>query len=110
MDLTWHLPLSGGHYVHTGSTNKQRKRAHAFSPGSELLPVLQKALLRTAAYGLAFCSPAYPPDTMHSTALKLRLLNALRSDQVTEGHPVYQNSGRTVTDTLFTLHPSKCGC
>jgi len=50
--------------------------------GYEQVPVLQKALLRTAAYGLAFCSPAYPPHVMHAVALKLRLLNGLRAEQV----------------------------
>jgi hypothetical protein len=44
--------------------------------------VLQKALLRAAAYGLAFCSPAYPPHAMHTTAHKLRLLNVLRGGTV----------------------------
>mmetsp|Transcript_11428 Transcript_11428/g.29770 ORF Transcript_11428/g.29770 Transcript_11428/m.29770 type:complete len:737 (+) Transcript_11428:2-2212(+) len=50
--------------------------------GAELVPVLQKALLRAAAYGLAFCCPAYPPHVMHAMTHKLRLLNTLRGEGV----------------------------
>jgi hypothetical protein len=46
------------------------------------VPALQKALLRTAAYGLAFCSPGYPPHVLHAVVHKLRLLNTLRGPEV----------------------------
>eukprot|EP00967_Tisochrysis_lutea_P044606 scaffold54141_cov24-Tisochrysis_lutea.AAC.3 len=55
---------------------------YIMSIGAELVPVLQKALLRAAAYGLAFCCPAYPPHVMHAMTHKLRLLNTLRGEGV----------------------------
>jgi hypothetical protein len=43
----------------------------------------QKALLRAAAFGHAFCPPSsIPPHLTHDTAHKLRLLNVVRSPEI----------------------------
>ncbi|MEW5298634.1 MAG: hypothetical protein WDW36_001730 [Sanguina aurantia] len=42
----------------------------------------QRALLRAACYGRAFCPSDFPPLLLHSTCSKLRLLNALREPAV----------------------------
>jgi hypothetical protein len=43
----------------------------------------QKALLRAAAFGHAFCpATSIPPYLTHDTAHKLRLLNVLRSPEI----------------------------
>lgn len=49
--------------------------------GLDLSVVRQRALLRAAVFGRAFCSDV-PRDLLRSVALKLRLLNALREPDV----------------------------
>jgi hypothetical protein len=49
--------------------------------GLDLSVVRQRALLRAAVFGRAFCLDV-PRDLLRSVALKLRLLNALREPDV----------------------------
>jgi hypothetical protein len=56
-------------------------RATALS-GAELVGSRQKALLKAAAYGRAFCGPSFPPHALSVTAHTLRLLAATRDPRV----------------------------
>jgi hypothetical protein len=42
----------------------------------------QRALLRAAVYGRAFCGPSFPPTLLRDTCAKLRALNAVREPSI----------------------------
>ena len=54
----------------------------SISAGLELSEPRQRALLRAAVLGRAFCSPSFPPLLLVDTCRKLRVLNALREPGV----------------------------
>lgn len=54
----------------------------AEAAGHDLVVARQKALMRAAVYGRAFCPPSFPADLLHGVALRLRVLNALRDASV----------------------------
>ncbi|KAF8057673.1 VCL1 [Scenedesmus sp. PABB004] len=64
-----------------GPALPQAVEACAAGAGLELVVPRQRALLRAAVFGRAF-APSVPPGLLRETALKLRVLNALREPKV----------------------------
>lgn len=74
--------------------------------GLDVSVARQKALLRAACYGRAFCPSDFPPLLLHSTCSKLRVLNALREPAV--GMPLTMGQLEALTMPVVVARCVSC--